>query len=479
MKLRILVLTRDRALHRRLRRLLDDADAVVRMPSVQQACWSMVRDTPCDVVMAGGAVLPEPAEETVATLAAQPNAPAIVVFWPDDDVDVLAALRAAGAEAALAASVPTDVLGQAVATILQRRRDDVARTVAARRSTSRPALQDFVSTSPAIQRFLKTVYRVVDSDAPLLITGETGVGKERLARAIHYESRRCDGPFLSVNCGAIPENLLESQLFGHEKGAFTGATRAQRGCFELAHQGTLFLDEISEMPFHLQVKFLHVLQDFTVRPVGGEQTIDVDVRVVAATNRDIDEEIRARRFREDLYYRLSVVSIRVPPLRERVSDIPALATSIVEDLGKRIGFRVAGIDSEAMEALTTYAWPGNVRELINVLERAMLLCELDHITLDDLPEDISGTSRAAAGEARTPTDPDWLPDDWPERPLKEVREQAVERIERAYLAKLLALTGGRVGDTARRAGLEPRSLFNKMQRYGLRKEDFRPARDSR
>ena len=174
-------------------------------------------------------------------------------------------------------------------------------------------MSDFVSVSPVMQRFIRTVHRVADSDAPLLVTGETGVGKERLARAVHYDSRRADGPFISVNCGAIPENLLESQLFGHVKGAFTGAARAQRGCFELAHGGTLFLDEIAEMPFHLQVKLLHVLQDFEVSPVGSERKIPVDVRVIAATNRSIKQEVEEKRFRRDLYYRLSVVSVDVPP----------------------------------------------------------------------------------------------------------------------------------------------------------------------
>jgi len=472
MQLRILILIDQARLRSRLQRILRDVDALVRAPKAEQVTWSMAEHVLSDVLVADHSVIPDPVEEHVRRLSGSASAPALVVLSDNDDAEDLAKLRAAGAGAALYTGVPEPVLGGAVKRIAEERRTLLARTVAARRATPRPELGDFVSASPAMQRFMRTVHRVADSDAPLLITGETGVGKERLARAIHYDSRRADGPFISVNCGAIPETLLESQLFGHEKGAFTGATRTQRGCFELAHGGTLFLDEISEMPFHLQVKLLQVLQDFEVAPVGSERKIPIDVRVVAATNRDIKEEIEERRFRKDLYYRLGVVSIDVPPLRERRADIPALVFSILEGLSSRIGCRVNRIASEAMEALCSYAWPGNVRELINVLERAILLCENDQITLEDLPEEIAGS----AGDLETsvlPCNAELIPDEWVSRPLKEIRESAIERFEKAYLAKLLTMTEGRIGETAERAGIEPRSLFNKMKRYGLRKEDFK------
>jgi DNA-binding NtrC family response regulator len=303
------------------------------------------------------------------------------------------------------------------------------------------------------------------------------VGKERLARAVHAASRRADGPFISVNCGAIPENLLESHLFGHEKGSFTGAARAQRGCFELAHGGTLFLDEICEMPFHLQVKLLHVLQDFEVRPIGSEKAIAVNVRVVAATNRDIEKEVEEQRFRRDLYYRLSVVSVTVPPLRERREDIPTLAESFVEDLSARVGRKVRRISEQAMRSLCDYAWPGNVRELVNVLERAVLLCDGNEIAPRDLPEDVrAGGATRPAGEdaAREPLAA--MADAWLDKPLRDGREAAAGEFEKAYLARLLSRTQGRIAETAQRAGIEPRSLFTKMKRHGLRKEDFKERR---
>ena len=390
----------------------------------------------------------------------------------DGDIGEITVLRAAGAEACLHAEALDDVLLDAMEKLVEKRRNILSKTIAARRNTPRPQLSDFVSASPAMRRFLETVRDVADCDAPLLITGETGVGKERLARAIHNDSIRADGPFISVNCGAIPENLLESQLFGHEKGAFTGATRTQRGCFELAHGGTLFLDEIGEMQLHLQVKLLHVLQDYEVSPVGREKKIPVDVRVIAATNRVVQDEIEQKRIREDLYYRLAVVSITVPPLRGRVEDIPTLASSLYDGLAVRTRRQGGGISPEAMDALCRYSWPGNVRELINVLERGILLSNDGMITLDDLPGEIAageGKVELAIFERRG----DLIPEEWLTRPLKEIREAAVERLEKAYLAKLLTVTEGRVGAAAKRAGMEPRSLFNKMRSYGLRKEDFR------
>ena len=478
MQLRVLVLIDETKLRSRTQRILRDVDAFVRAPKGDKATWAASGQVLSDILIVCRCVIPDPPEEQVQQLTTTLNSPAIIVLSSSDDAEESAVLRAAGAEAVLYSEIPDDVLTEAITGIVANRRMLLSQTVAARRATPRPELSDFVSDSPTMQRFMKTVHRVADSDAPLLITGETGVGKERLARAIHYDSRRADGPFISVNCGAIPENLLESQLFGHEKGAFTGATRTQRGCFELAHGGTLFLDEISEMPFHLQVKLLHVLQDYEVAPVGSEKKIPVDVRVIAATNRDIKEEVEEKRFRKDLYYRLGVVSANVPPLRARRGDIPSLASSILQDLSARIGRDVGAIAPAAMESLRGYAWPGNVRELINVLERALLLCENSEITLDDLPEEI------AAGEegvetALLPCSAELIPDEWISKPLKEIRESAIERFERAYLTKLLTVTEGRVGETAKRAGMEPRSLFNKMKRYGLRKEDFRSGSSTR
>ncbi|MHC4470636.1 MAG: sigma-54 interaction domain-containing protein, partial [Planctomycetota bacterium] len=313
------------------------------------------------------------------------------------------------------------------------------------------------------------------TDASLLVLGETGVGKERLARAIHAEGRRSEGPFVPVNCGALPEGLFESELFGHEEGAFTGATRTRRGWFELAHGGTLFLDEIGEIPLHLQVKLLRALQEHEFQPVGSERTIRADVRVMAASNRDLEAAVEEGPFRRDLYYRLSVVTLTLPSLRDRREDIPALAESYVEHFNEIIGRDVEGISNAAMDALTAYSWPGNVRELMNVVERAVLLCRDARIGLGDLPEAISGRVAAAlpaaAGSTAAPIDP--ASEGWVGRPWSEVRAEALSRVERAYLDALLASVNGRVGVAAERAGLSPRALYDKMRAHDLKKENYR------
>jgi DNA-binding NtrC family response regulator len=323
-----------------------------------------------------------------------------------------------------------------------------------------------------MHKFMAVAGKVAHGDSSLLVLGETGVGKERLARAIHAESRRSKGPFIAINCAALSESILESELFGHEEGAFTGAMRAHRGCFELAHKGVIFLDEIGELPNHLQVKLLRVLQERVVTRVGSEQPFEVDVRVMAATNRDPREEIKAKRLREDLYYRLNVVTLTIPPLRDRSEDIPDVVASYLTWLRPRVGRTVTGIAPEAMEALIRYSWPGNVRELINVIERAMLLCEGEEIRLLDLPDTIRSPHDASTSHVDRADSSGASPF---AKPLEAARREMIERFERAYLAHHLKECGGRVGDTAKRIGIEPRSLFDKMKRYGLRKEDFRES----
>lgn len=324
--------------------------------------------------------------------------------------------------------------------------------------------------------FMDVVPRMVRSDTALLLEGETGVGKERLARAIHAEGLRSEGRFVALNCGALPESLLESELFGHVQGAFTGATAARRGWFEIAHRGTLFLDEVGEIPVHLQVKLLRVLQEHEIQPIGSEKTFGVDVRVIAASNRPLEPEVEAGRFRRDLYHRLSVVTVTLPPLRERAADIPVLVKRQIQYCAQEMGRHVTGISAQAMEALCRYPWPGNVRELNNVLERAILLCDDTEIHPDDLPESIAETA-ASADTGSAPDSPRSvrLPAQWLAKPLREMREGFLADLERQYFSGLLRATHGRVGETARRAGIQERSLYEKMKKFGLRKEDFRPA----
>lgn len=254
---------------------------------------------------------------------------------------------------------------------------------------SRYSFQNIIGKSQAMEKVFYIVEKIAPSKSTVLITGESGTGKELIAKAIHYQSPRRDNPFVSVNCGALPETLLESELFGHERGAFTGAVQQRKGRFELAHEGTLFLDEISEMPLHLQVKLLRVLQEMEFERVGGTQTVRVDVRIIAATNRDLKKEVEAGRFRSDLFYRLNVVNIHLPPLRERVEDIPLLVAHFLDKYGKETADgKTFKVDREAMKCLMEYWWPGNVRELENVVERAILLCSGNVITLSDLPLEV-------------------------------------------------------------------------------------------
>jgi transcriptional regulator with GAF, ATPase, and Fis domain len=326
-----------------------------------------------------------------------------------------------------------------------------------------------------VRALIELVERVVDTDATLLVTGETGVGKEWLAKAVHGASQRARGPFVAVNCAAIPAALLESELFGHERGAFTGAIRTRRGCFEVAHGGTLLLDEIGDMPMLMQAKLLRVLQEREIQPIGSEDVIRVDVRVLAATNSDLSEAVGNGSFRSDLYYRLGVVELALPPLRERFEDLPELVARYARDIGiarRGVPFRVTAASLAKMAA---YRWPGNLRELANVIERAILLAKSDVLVAADLAIDVDvdvevdppTAARAAAAEGSS---------DVGALDLTSVRRSAADRAEREYLAAHLHASRGRIGETAERAGVSTRALRTRMRRFGLRKEDFRAAK---
>jgi two-component system response regulator AtoC len=310
-----------------------------------------------------------------------------------------------------------------------------------------------VAASSAMMELLEVLERAAEYKATVLVTGESGTGKEVLARAIHTQSPRADEAFVAVNCGAIPENLLESELFGHSRGAFTGADRARRGLFVEAHGGTLFLDEIGELPPALQVKLLRVLQEEEVRPVGESKPRSVDVRIIAATSRNLEEEIAQGGFREDLYYRLDVIRLAVPPLRERREDIPVLVDHFIEHFRNELGRAVRGIHDEALDRLTRYAWPGNVRELENVIERAMILTDNDRITLADLPSAVAD----AQGEASR-------------APLDMNLRRARQRFEAEFIRKALASVNGNRTHAAKLLEISHRALLYKIKEYGLRDE---------
>jgi DNA-binding NtrC family response regulator len=308
-----------------------------------------------------------------------------------------------------------------------------------------------VAESPAMRRALDVVRRVAPTPATVLVTGESGTGKELVARLLHAHGPRPKGPFVAVNCAALSEGLLESELFGHARGSFTGAVRERRGRFEEADGGTLFLDEVGEMPPALQVRLLRVLQEREVVRVGENTPRTVDVRVVAATNRDLAAEVKAGRFREDLYYRLQVVPVHLPPLRERAEDVVALAEQLVRETSARHGKPGVRLSREALDALRAYRWPGNVRELGNALERAVLLCRDDLVRVDDLPDAVLAPSEAVAA---------------PQAP-RETLEQAVEALERAWIRAALSRAGGVQTRAAEELGIDERVLRYKRKKLGL------------
>ena len=323
-----------------------------------------------------------------------------------------------------------------------------------RRQVERPyGFDDMIGGSSAMRKVFETIEQVANSDVDVLVIGETGTGKELVARSIHRRSRRAKGPFVPVDCGAIPENLLESEFYGHEKGSFTGADNRRIGLLEFADRGTFFLDELGELPMLLQAKLLRTLQERKIRRVGGREEIEVDVRVVAATARNLDEMIRQGQFRQDLYYRINVVRIDLPPLRERGDDIGLLAEYMAQRYGREMGREIKSINPEAYQVLSQYRWPGNVRELQNVIRRAIALAKGPLITLDDLPGEVV----EAAGEGRSSGDMGYF----------ELRDEHLAQFEVQYLQELLARHHGDVRTAAFEAKLPRGTLYRLMKKHEL------------
>jgi DNA-binding NtrC family response regulator len=324
-----------------------------------------------------------------------------------------------------------------------------------------------VSKSPKMRRIFDLIEQIGPSGSNVVVVGETGTGKELVAQAIHAADTRRAGPLVALNCAVFNDSLLESELFGHERGAFTGAERRKLGRFEQANRGTLLLDEVGDLSPALQAKLLRVLQTSSFERLGGTETIKVDVRLVAATNKCLEEEVKRGRFRADLYYRLNVIRIELPPLRERTEDIPLLATHFVETCRSRMGSVVSEIASDAMQALLRHRWPGNVRELENAIRAAVALADGTILRREDLPEWVA--PRTADLKTRDPL----LDID---RPLPDLTADLIGRIERDYLLKVLAHHNGNVARCARHSGLSRRSVTQKLQKYGLKRSQFKRRR---
>ena len=311
--------------------------------------------------------------------------------------------------------------------------------------------KEIIGKSEEIQKVFNLVDKVADTDSTILICGESGTGKELIAKAIHYRSSRANKPFVSINCGALPENLLESELFGHVKGSFTGAIRDKEGLFKVASGGTFFLDEVGETSPAIQVKLLRVLQEREIIPVGGTKPIKVDVRLIAATNADLEKEVKDDRFRADLYYRLNVIPINLPPLRDRRDDIPLLIDHFLKIATQKTG-KVKEVSKEAMECMINYDWPGNVRELENIIERAVILEETDEITLDSLPEKIRNKSVGT------------------KKIVMQKAQVTLEELEKEYLISVLEETNWQKKKASSILGINASTLYRKIQRYGLKRE---------
>jgi len=379
----------------------------------------------------------------------RPNVPVIVVTAFGSLETAVSAIRA-GAYDYITKPFEIDVLLLSLERALHHRSllEEVSRLRQAAAAERPPQI---VGECSAIKRVFTMIGRVAKSTASVLISGESGTGKELVARALHDQSERKGGPFVAINCAAMPETLLESELFGHEKGAFTDAKSRKAGLFVQAHGGTLFLDEIGDMPLGLQPKLLRALEERSVRPVGGTVEVPFDVRLVAATNRDLEQASEEGRFREDLFYRINVVQIAMPPLRARGRDVLLLAQQFLEQFSRRENKQIVGISSKAAERLLTYTWPGNVRELKNCVERAVALAQFDKIMPEDLPEkvrDFRSSHVLVAG-----ANPEEL--------------VTMDEVERRYIGRVLEAVGGSKTQAAKILGFDRKTLYRKLLRYGL------------
>jgi two-component system, NtrC family, response regulator AtoC len=470
MLIRLVLAIKKKGLQRHLESEFSRSDVRIESLSQSRGIWQKVVRSCADIIVISESLIPRPADTGITILNDLPENPTTVILHDSDSSEELAQLVAAGADVALYAGTSKKSLTEAIEATLESRRQFIQKNRFGQKGMEKPKISDFFSASETMRMFMDEVQQVIPSASPVLILGETGVGKEHLAKAIHAESPRSSGPFIAVNTAALPEQLLESELFGHEHGAFTGAIRSRKGAFELAHGGTIFLDEIGDMPIHLQAKLLRVLQDYEVKPVGGESPIWVDVRVIASTNSDLERDVDQGTFRKDLYYRLSVVTLKIPPLRQRREDVPDLAQNFIDYFWHKIGRDITRISEQALDALCQYNWPGNVRELMNVIERAILLCKTDEITLTDLPDVFHGktaqSERLAAYDALALAS-------WGTKTLAEVQAEVMEQVERMYIEMVLKKARGRVGKAAQIAAIHPRGLYNKMKKLGLRKEGFK------
>ena len=394
-------------------------------------------------------------EEVIAKVAGESPGIPVIVLTGHGSIDSAVTAMRNGSYDFLTKPLNLDRLILIVKRALAGRELEIRHSTLKEELDAKTSFESIIGKSAEMLRIFEVVRKAANSKASVLITGESGTGKELIANALHNLSNRRDKPFVKVHCAALSESLLESELFGHEKGAFTGAVARKRGRFELANTGSIFLDEIGEIDQNVQIKILRVLQDRRFERVGGEETLEVDVRIIAATNRDLLQEIAEHRFREDLFYRLNVVHIQVPPLRERKDDIPLLVASFLEEFAKENNKKITGIDARARSALYKYNWPGNIRQLRNCIESAVVMCSGSEITLEDLPPSVSGAS-----------DTDMI-----SIPVGITLAEA----EKILIQQNLAVNKGNKSKTADILGIGRKTLHRKIDEYNLEVGDTEAA----
>ena len=390
-------------------------------------------------------------EEVLRRVTTETPGIPVIVLTGHGSIDAAVDAMRNGAYDFLTKPLNLDRLSMLVKRALERRELSLQHTQLKAEVSSAHTLDNMIGKSGEMQKVFTLIKKVAPTKASVLITGESGVGKELVADAIHNLSPRSAHEMIRVHCAALSETLLESELFGHEKGAYTGAEKMQKGRFELAHESTIFLDEIGEVNASVQVKLLRVLQDHKIIRVGGEKTIDIDVRVIAATNRDMEKEVKEGRFREDLYYRLNVVHIAVPPLRERRDDIPLLLNAFLKEYAKENGKNITGIDNRARALLYKYDWPGNIRELRNCIESAVVMCGGNEITPEDLPPTVSASKDVPSITIAVGT--------------------TLDDAEKAIICENLAANKGNKSKTADILGIGRKTLHRKLQEYGIQDGD--------
>jgi DNA-binding NtrC family response regulator len=453
MKRRLMLVEDDHVLLRPLHRTLErEGYDVVPVQSAEEAVEAL-KGEEIDVVLTDRRLPGLDGVELVRRIKADHPDVAVVVMTAYGTIESAVEAMRLGAEDYLVKPFEAPELLLVIRRAIEFQELKAARRITLRRNQERFTFKNIVAGSASMQAVFELARSVVDLDTTVLIDGETGVGKELLARSIHFSGSRRDRPFVAVNCAAIPEELFESELFGFRKGAFTGASEHRRGQFQMANGGTLLLDEIGEMPLHLQSKLLRAIEEKKVTSIGADRPVDIDVRFIATTNKDLPGEVERGAFRRDLFYRLSVMPIRIPPLRERPEDVPLLAEHFLDQACRRTRKSVQGIAPESLEALLRYGWPGNVRELENVIERAVIVAKGDTLT---------GLERfLAAGGSNAPVDLTL--------PFREAKARLIEEFERAYIAGLLEAHGGKLTAAAKHADMDPKNFSDKMTRYGLRR----------